>query len=133
MTKARNPQTDTLTLARGLAVVACGAALAAGALGWGRPGLLAAAAGVALSLINVWALERMAARAVGRVAELGAGAAAAQLTSALGAKTMVLLGAVFVLARLARLEALPFALGLMVSVASLLGAGLVSARRAEAK
>jgi hypothetical protein len=75
----------------------------------------------------------MAARAVGRVAELGAGAAAAQLTSALGAKTMVLLGAVFVLGRLARLEALPFALGLMVSVASLLGAGLVSARRAEAE
>src|SRR5438105_1221334 len=114
---ARNPRTaDTLALARGLACVAGGAALVAGALGWGRRGLVAAAVGVALSLINVWALARMASRAVERVATLGPGSSAAQLTSLLGAKTVVLLTTVYVVTRIARLETMPFALGLLVSV-----------------
>jgi hypothetical protein len=105
--------------------------LLAGALGWGRAGLLAAALGTGLSLINVWALRRFAARAVANVAVLGAGAASAQLTAALGAKTMVLLGAVWVIGRGGTLAMLPFACGLMVAVFALLGAGLWSAFHPE--
>ena len=123
---------EPLALALGLAVVIGGGVLALSALGWGRAGLAAAAAGTVLSLLNVWALARFALRAMAQATAIGPHTATAQLTAALGAKTVVLFTAVWVLTRSGRLETLPFALGLMVSVFSLLGAGLWSAARADA-
>jgi hypothetical protein len=117
---------ELLAHARGLAVVLGGASLIGGAFGWGRAGLVAAALGTAISLLNLWALRRLALRAVASISQTGAGAATAQLSSALGAKTMVLLALVWVVSRSAALPTLPFALGLLVTVFALLGAGLWS-------
>jgi hypothetical protein len=108
-----------------------GAVLVGGALGWGRPGLLAAAVGTVLSLLNVWVLRRLAVRAVAAVPATGPSAASSQLTAVLGAKTIVLLTCVGLLGRAADLETVPFAFGLLVSVFALLGAGLWSALRGE--
>jgi hypothetical protein len=122
---APNPKTaDPLALARGFAIAVGGAVVISGALGWGRPGLLSAATGTVLSLVNVWALARLAGRAIADLALAGPAAAAARMTSALGAKTVVLLAGVWLLCRGGRLEPAPFALGLLVSVFALLGAGL---------
>jgi hypothetical protein len=127
---APTPRTaDPLARARGIALVVGGAVLVSGALGWGRAGLVAAALGTALSLVNVWALHRFAVRAVASVALAGPAAASAQLTSALGAKTVVLLTAVWLIARGGSLATVPFALGLLVAVFALLGAGLWSTLR----
>jgi hypothetical protein len=120
---------DPLARAGGLAIVVGGAVLVAGALGWGRAGLVAAALGTALSMLNVWALRRFAVQAIANVALTGPSAASAQLTSALGAKTVVLLAMVWLVARGGSLAMAPFALGLLVSVFALLGAGLWSALR----
>jgi hypothetical protein len=129
---APNPKTtDLLALARGFAVAVGGVVLVSAALGWGRAGLVAAAAGTVLSLVNVWALHRLAGRAVESLSVAGPATAAAQMTSALGAKTVVLLAGVWLLARGGRLEPVPFALGLLVSVFALLGAGLCGGLRAE--
>jgi hypothetical protein len=122
---------ELLARAGRLALVVGGAVLAVGALGWGRAGLVAAAAGTALSLVNVWALGRVATRAVESVALTGPAAAASRLTSLLGAKTVVLLTSVWVLCRLTALETVPLGLGLLVSVFALLGAGLWSALGGE--
>jgi hypothetical protein len=128
---AHPQKTDPLALARGLALVIGGGVLALAAARWGRAGAAAAAAGTLLSLANVWALARFAMRAMGQAAAGGPHTATAQLTAALGAKTALLLGAVWALTRSGRLQVLPFGLGLMVSVFALLGAGLWSAARAE--
>ena len=120
---------DPLARAGGLAIVVGGAVLGSGALGWGRAGLVAAALGTALSLLNVWALRRFAVRAIANVAVAGPSAASAQLTSELGAKTVVLLAMVWLVTRGGSLAMVPFALGLLVSVFALLGAGLWSALR----
>jgi hypothetical protein len=110
-----------------LAVVLGGAAVLAGALGWGRSGLAAAALGTALSLANVWVLHRLAVRAVANVALTGPAAAASQLTSALGAKTMVLLLCAWLCIRGGGVATVPFALGLLVAAFALLGGGLLGA------
>lgn len=122
---------EPLARARGIAVVGGAFVLALSALLWGRRGLASAAAGSMLSLANVWALERFARRAVEQAAVLGGGAVAGPLTAALGAKTVVLLTTAWMLIRIGRLETLPFGLGFLVSIFSLLGAGLWAARRAE--
>lgn len=122
---------DTLTLARRFAVVVGGAVAAFSAVRWGALGLLAAALGAGLSAINLWALERFAAHAVATVSVEGPQVATTRLTAALGAKSVVLMTSVWVVNRGGWLETVPFALGLMVSVFSLLGAGLASAAREE--
>lgn len=122
---------DPLTLARRLAVVMSGGVAAISALVWGPRGLLAAVVGTGLSLINVWALGRMATRAVAAVGVVGPQAATAQLSGALGAKTTILLVSVWMVTRGGQMEILPLALGLLVSVFSLLGAGLWSAASAR--
>jgi hypothetical protein len=122
---------DPLGRARALAVVVGGGVLVSGALGWGRAGLVAAALGTALSLVNVWALHRFARRAVASVALAGPAAASAQLSSALGVKTAMLLASVWLVARSGSLATVPFALGLLVAVFALLGAGLLSALHAR--
>jgi len=121
---------EPLALARGLAVVGGGAAVILAALAWGRAGLVAAALGAGLSIVNAWALARFAARAAARAAAQQPHTATVQLTSALGAKSAVLLTAVWVLTRSGKLAVAPLAMGLMVSVLSLLGAGLWTALRA---
>ena len=121
---------EPLPGARSFAAVGSAFVLALCGLLWGRRGFSSAAAGSLLSLANVWALDRFAQRAVER-AELGDLSVAGQLTAALGAKTIVLLTTAWVLMRLGGFQTLPFGLGFMVSIFSLLGAGLRAARRAE--
>lgn len=118
---------DPLALARGLSVVGAGAVMIVAALAWGPGGLLAAAFGAGLSLVNAWALSRFASRAALLAAAQQPHTATVHLTSALGAKTAVLLGAVWALTHHGKLALLPFVLGLLVSVVSLLGAGLWTA------
>jgi len=130
-----NPQTHTADLearARGLAIVVGGAVVVVSALAWGTSGLVAAAVGAALSVINVFVLTRFASRAVAIAAAGGPNTAIVRLTSALGAKTIALLGIVWVLCKTSHLAMLPLALGLLVTVICLLGAGLVTSLREEA-
>src|SRR5688572_16134454 len=113
-----------LTLARPLSFIFGGIVVLGSALGWGRPGLVAGLLGATLSLVNVWALERLASRAVERALIEGPGAAASGLTSALGAKTIVLLVVVSLVlaAGSAHIATTPFGLGLLVSVFALVTA-----------
>jgi hypothetical protein len=124
--KTRN--SEALALAGPFSVVVGGAAVLAGALIWGRPGMVAAAWGTALSLVNVWVLARLGARAARRAAAEGdPGAAAAGLQSALGAKSVILIVmiALFTLRGGSSLHPAPLALGLLVSVVALVLAGLL--------
>jgi hypothetical protein len=118
-------------LARGLAIVVGGAVVTLSAFAWGMSGLRAAAVGAALSVINVFLLTRFARQAVAVAAAGGPNTAIVRLTSALGAKTVVLLTTVWVVCKSAALPVLPLALGLLVTVICLLGAGLVTTLRAE--
>jgi hypothetical protein len=128
MMTAHEPRSiDPLARARGLAVVGSGAVLVLAAFVWGRPGLVAAAFGAGLSVVNAWALARLANRAAARAAAQAPHTATVQLTAALGAKTAVLLIAVWVLTHSGKLALVPFAMGLLVSVVALLGAGLWAA------
>ena len=124
--------TDLEARARGLAIVVGGAVVVLSALAWGKPGLEAAAVGSMLSVINVFVLTRFARQAVVVAAAGGPNTAIVRLTSALGAKTIVLLTIVWVVCKTTRLLVLPLALGLLVTVFCLLGAGLVTGLRAEA-
>ncbi|HVU50674.1 MAG TPA: hypothetical protein VHL80_08295 [Polyangia bacterium] len=128
-----NPHTaDLEARARGLAIVVGGAVVVASALAWGMPGLVAAAAGATLSIINVFVLTRFASRAVAIAAAGGPNTAIVRLTSALGLKTIALLVVVWVICKTSHLALLPLALGLLVTVICLLGAGLVTSLREEA-
>jgi hypothetical protein len=127
--------TSTIDLearARGLAIVVGGAVVVLSALAWGKAGLEAAAVGSLLSVINVFVLTRFARQAVAVAGAGGPNTAIVRLTSALGAKTIVLLTIVWVVCKTTRLLVLPLALGLLVTVFCLLGAGLLTSRRAEA-
>ena len=129
-----DPTTDTIDLearARGLAIVFAGAVVTASALAWGRPGLVAAAIGSVLSVINVFVLTRFARQAMSLAADGAPNTAIVRLTSVLGAKTVVLLTLVWAITKSTNLRQLPLALGLLVTVFCLLGAGLMTARRAE--
>jgi hypothetical protein len=118
-------------LARGLAIVVGAGVVTASALAWGAPGLRAAAVGAALSVANVFLLTRFARQAMAVAAAGGPNTAIVRLTSALGAKTVVLLTTVWVVSKSASIPVLPLALGLLVTVICLLGAGLVTTLRAE--
>ena len=96
------------------------------------PGLVAAAIGASLSIVNVFLLTRFARQAVAVAAAGGPNTAIVRLTSALGAKTIVLLTIVWALCKSTHLHVLPLALGLLVTVFCLLGAGLVTGLRGEA-
>lgn len=129
------PQTNTLeplSLARPLALLIGVAVVAWGGLVWGRPGTIAAAIGTIVSLGNVWVLERLGARAMREVAGEPSAAEATDVASrlhvALGAKTIILLALVAFLANQgwSSLEMKPFAIGLLVSVFSLVAAGLIA-------
>jgi hypothetical protein len=99
------------------------AVTALGGLVWGRAGLLASGVGAALACINLWAIHRLAARAIERAAA-GATAQAAGLVAALGAKMMILFALVWVAIRVYNLALVPFAIGISVLPVSLVLAGL---------
>jgi hypothetical protein len=117
---------DLAARARGLALVVGGAVVVLSALAWGTPGLVAAGVGAALSIVNVFVLTRFADKAVAVAAAGGPNTAIVRLTSALGAKTIVLLTIVWALCKSTHLLVLPLALGLLVTVFGLLGAGLLA-------
>jgi len=123
--------TDLEARARGLALVVGGGVVVLSALAWGMPGLVAAAVGSTLSVVNVFVLTRFARQAVVVAAAGGPNTAIVRLTSALGAKTIVLLTIVWLLCKSTRLHVLPLAIGLLVTVFCLLGAGLVTGLRGE--
>jgi hypothetical protein len=99
------------------------AVTALGGLAWGKAGLLGAGVGAALACINLWAIHRLAARAIERVAA-GATAQAAGLVAALGVKMMILFALVWVAIRVYNLALVPFAIGISVLPVSLVMAGL---------
>jgi hypothetical protein len=132
MNTAPTDTTDLEARARGLAIVVGGAVVALSALAWGTPGLVAAAIGASLSVINTFLLTRFASQAVAVAAAGGPNTAIVRLTSALGAKTIVLLAIVWLLCKSPRVHILPLALGLLVTVFCLLGAGLVTGLRGQA-
>lgn len=134
MSSAIPAPTDTTDLAahaRGLSLVVGGAVVTLSALAWGMPGLQAAAVGAGLSVMNVFLLTRFARQAVTVAAAGGPNTAIVRMTSALGAKTIVLLTIVWVVTKSASLRIMPLALGLLVTVFSLLAAGLITGRRSE--
>ena len=96
---------------------------ALGGLVWGRAGLLAAGVGAALACLNLWAMHRIAARAIARAAA-GETAAAAGLMAALGAKMLILFALVWVAIRVYNLALVPFAIGISILPVSLVMAGL---------
>jgi hypothetical protein len=99
------------------------AVTALGGVAWGKAGLLAAGVGAALACINLWAIHRLAARAIERAAA-GATAQAAGLVAALGVKMMILFALVWVAIRVYNLALVPFAIGISVLPVSLVMAGL---------
>jgi len=99
------------------------AVTALGGLVWGKSGLLAAGAGAALACLNLWAIHRLAARAMARAA-VGATAQAAGLMAALGGKMLILFALVWVAIRVYHLALVPFAIGISVHPVSLVMAGL---------
>jgi len=126
MTNPPTPTADLEARARGLAIVVGGGVVVLSAVVWGAPGLAAAAVGAALSIVNVFVMTRFASQAVAVAAAGGPNTAIVRLTSVLGAKTLVLLGIVWAVMKSGRLAVLPLALGLLVTVICLLGAGLVT-------
>ena len=99
------------------------AVTALGGLVWGKSGLLAAGVGAALACLNLWAIHRLAARAMARAAA-GANAQAAGLMAALGGKMLILFALVWVAIRVYNLALVPFAIGISVLPVSLVMAGL---------
>src|SRR5580704_8900447 len=105
-TNAPTETTDLQALARGLAIVVGGAVVTLSALAWGQPGLRAAAVGAGLSIANVFLLTRFARQAMDVAAGGGPNTAIVRLTSALGAKTIVLLTIVWVVCKSTSLRVL---------------------------
>jgi len=99
------------------------AVTALGGLVWGKSGLLAAGVGAALACFNLWAIHRLAARAIARAAA-GANAQAAGLMAAMGAKMLVLFALVWLAIRVYNLALVPFTIGISVLPVSLVMAGL---------
>ena len=95
------------------------AATAASGLVWGGRGMIAAGAGAFLATANFWALRRLGARAVAKVADGTSAAQGLILVGALAAKMAVLFGLVWLAVRRLGLPVLPFTAGLSVFVVSI--------------
>jgi hypothetical protein len=107
-----------------LANVGLGAFVTAFAgLVWGGSGTMAAGVGALLACINLWAIRRLAGRAVRRAA-LGETGQASWLVAALGAKMLLLFALVWVAIRIYNLALVPFAIGISVLPISLVFSGL---------
>lgn len=90
---------------------------------WGKDGVLAAGAGALLACINLYAIRRLAGRAVVRAAE-GDRGQASWLIAALSAKMIILFALVWVAIRVYNLALVPFAIGISILPVSLVFAGL---------
>jgi hypothetical protein len=99
------------------------AVTALGGLVWGKAGLCAAGVGAALACLNLWAIHRLAAKAIARAAA-GATAAATGLVAAMGGKMLILFALVWVAIRVYNLALVPFAIGISILPVSLVMAGL---------
>jgi hypothetical protein len=99
------------------------AVTALGGLVWGKAGFWAAGAGAALACLNLWAIHRLAAKAIARAAA-GATAAATGLVAAMGGKMLILFALVWVAIRVYNLALVPFAIGISILPVSLVMAGL---------
>ena len=86
------------------------------ALLWGTSGAVAAGVGAVLACVDFYLLVRLGA---GMVAQARAGEPSRALSFLLLTKTIVLFGLVFVAIRVARLDAIAFALGFSVFVVSI--------------
>jgi hypothetical protein len=93
------------------------------ALVWGKAGGFAAGTGALLACINLYAIRRLAGRAVVRAAA-GDKSQASWLIAALGAKMLILFALVWVAIRVYNLALVPFAIGISVLPISLVFAGL---------
>jgi hypothetical protein len=122
---------DHAAFARVLSLVAAGGVVAVAGVAWGMAGVRASGVGAALSVLNTFLLTKFARQAIAAASQGDATDAMNRLSVALLFKTIGLLGAVWCLARLLRLETLPLALGLLVNAFSLVAAGLVIARQPE--
>jgi hypothetical protein len=123
---------DHAAFARVLSLVAAGGVVAASGVAWGMAGVRAAGVGAALSVLNTFLLTRLARQAIAASTNGGDPTDALnRLNVGLLFKTIGLLGAVWFLSRLLRLETLPLALGLLVNAFSLVAAGFVIARQPE--
>ncbi len=90
---------------------------------WGGTGAMSAGVGALLACINLWAIRRLAGRAVRRAAA-GAKGQAPWLVAALGAKMMLLFALVWVAIRIYNLALVPFTIGISVLPISLVFSGL---------
>jgi ATP synthase I chain len=98
------------------------ATLVAGGLVWGKAGFWAAGVGAALACLNLWAIHRLAAKAIARAAA-GATAAATGLVAAMGGKMLILFALVWVAIRVYNLALVPFAIGISILPVSLVMTG----------
>jgi hypothetical protein len=112
-----------LTIQKTNVVLGITATAAAGLL-WGGRGMLAAGIGALLAIANFWAVRKLGARAVAKVATGESVPQALALVAALVAKMALLFVVVWVMVRRAGLPVLPFTMGLSVFVLSILIAGL---------
>ncbi len=92
-------------------------------LAWGKAGVVAAATGSLLACLNLYAIRRLAGRAVMRAAA-GDKGQASWLIAALGAKMIILFALVWVAIRVYNLALVPFAIGISILPISLVMAGL---------
>lgn len=90
---------------------------------WGKAGVIAAGAGALLACINLYAIRRLAGRAVVRAAA-GDHGQASWLIAALSAKMIILFALVWVAIRVYNLALVPFAIGISILPVSLVFAGL---------
>lgn len=90
---------------------------------WGKSGVVAAGTGALIACVNLWAIRRLAGRAVQRAAA-GDKGQAPMLLAALGAKMMVLFALVWLAIRIYNLAVVPFAIGISVLPISLVFSGL---------
>lgn len=115
---------DQLSLIQRTNVILGAGATAVAGLVWGGAGMLAAGVGAALTVANFWAIRRLGARAVAKVANGESVPRALALVAVLIAKMTLLFGLVWLLIRRVGLPVIPFTLGLSVFVLSILITGL---------
>lgn len=118
---------DQAQWALGAAVTALGGVL------WGGRGALSSGVGALLAVLNFWAIRRLGARAVARVADGGSSSQAGALVAALVFKMTALFVLVWLAIRVFHLPVVPFALGISVLVVAILVAGPALAAESSAE
>jgi ATP synthase I chain len=117
------PADQLLTIHRTSMVLGIAATAVSGIV-WGGRGMLATGIGATLAVANFWAIRRLGARAVAKVASGESVPQALSLVAALIGKMALLFALVWLMIRRVGLPVLPFTLGLSVFVVSILFTGL---------